>query len=121
MTSEEMAIAEAIFDLSVGSRCPHQTLLDSGAMPPGWVEDYFSQLTVVSKIWSKRPEVPMKVVTAVHAASLYLHPRYQAWRNFNPGLSNNETDTAIARIRTWSEFFLIGPLTPNLQIPDAPV
>jgi hypothetical protein len=120
MTSEEAAIAEAIFDLSVGSRCPYQTILDSGAMPAGWAEDYFSQLALVSKTWSKRSEIPMKVATAVHAASLYLAPRYQAWRNFHPGSSNNETDSAIARIRTRSELFLMGPLTPNIQIPDGP-
>lgn len=120
MTSEETVIAEAIFDLSVGSRCPYQTILDSGAMPPGWVDDYFSQLALVSKLWSKRSEIPMKVATAVHAASLYLPLRYQAWRTFHPGSSNKETDSAIARIRTWSELFLMGPLTPNIQVPDVP-
>src|SRR4051812_37575906 len=103
MTSEEAAIAEAIFDLSVGSRCPYQTILDSGAIPPGWVDDYFSQLALVSKLWSKRPEIPMKVATAVHGASLYLPLRYQSWQHFHPGSSNNETDSAIAKIRTLSE------------------
>ena len=116
MTSEELAISEAIFDLSLGSRCPFQVMLETGKLPSNWEGDYLEQLTLVSKVWAGRAEIPKKVATAIHAASLYLPLRYDGWRHLNPGLTNNqETDSAIARIRTSSELFLMGSLGKSLD------
>src|SRR5207244_1477122 len=111
MTSEEIAISEAIFDLCLGSRCPYRSILDTGKLPATWEGDYLKQLALVSQLWAERLEIPRKVAAAIHAASLYLPLRYDAWRHLNPGMPNNpETESAIARLRTSSELFLMASL-----------
>jgi len=111
MTSDEETSSEAIFELSLGSRCPYSRILESGTLPEGWEADYLEQLAMVSKVWSGRTEIPRKIAAAIHAASLYLPLRYDGWRHLNPGLPrNSDTESAIGRIRTSSEFFFMGSL-----------
>ena len=104
-----MSLEEDLFAFCLGKENPSATLMQDGSFPEGWVDCYFQLLEQAKEQWGNDSAAPRKAVAAIHFASMYLHLRYGAWRNFNHR-ENHATDSALAQIRTRSELWLLGPM-----------
>ena len=101
------SIESRIYEHVFGAAHPGVILLDTGVLSTEWTETYLELLKEAVQKCEGQDCLPREIVAAVHFASWYLNIRYDAWRTFQNGKRNDETDTNLARIRTPSECLLL--------------
>ncbi len=98
-----------MYEHVLGEGHPGMTLLNTGKLSGEWTDTYLELLKQAVQKCEGRDTLPREIVAAVHFASWYLNIRYDAWRSFEKGKRNEQTETNLARIRTPSEFLLLSP------------
>jgi hypothetical protein len=101
------SIESRLYEHVLGDGSPHPALLSSGVLSDEWTETYLRLLKEAVQKCEGQDSLPRDIVAAVHFASWYLNIRYDAWRGFEKGRRNEQTERNLGRLRTPSEFLLL--------------
>ncbi len=101
------SIESRLYEHVLGSGTPHPVLLSDGVLSDDWTETYLRLLKEAVQKFEGQDSLPRDVVAAVHFASWYLPIRYDAWKSFERGPRNAQTERNLGRLRTPSEFLLL--------------
>jgi hypothetical protein len=101
------SIESRLYEHVLGEGSPHQALLSKGVLSDEWTDIYLRLLKEAVQKFEGQDSLPRDIVAAVHFASWYLNIRYDAWKSFERGPRNEQTERNLGRLRTPSEFLLL--------------
>jgi hypothetical protein len=113
------SIESRLYDHVLGKGLPHQELLQNGILSDDWTETYLRLLNEAVQKYEGQDSLPRDIVAPVHCASWYLNIRYDAWRGFEGGRRNEQTERNLGRLRTPSEYLLLSGFVDKLKAPHA--
>ena len=101
------SIESRLYEHVLGGGSPHPALLSTGVLTDDWTDAYLKLLQEAVQKFEGQDSLPRDVVAAVHFASWYLPIRYEAWKSFERGPHNKQTERNLGRLRTPSESLLL--------------
>jgi hypothetical protein len=101
------SIESRMYEHVLGGDSPHPALLSTGVLTDEWTDAYLRLLQEAVQTFEGQDSLPRDIVAAVHFASWYLPIRYEAWKSFERGPRNQQTERNLGRLRTPSEFLLL--------------
>ena len=96
-----------LYEHVLGAGSPSSSRLESGALTDDWTDEYLRLLREATQEFERKDYLHRDVVAAVHYASWYLRFRYDSWRAFEAGKTNERTEINLHRLRSPSELLLL--------------
>src|SRR5689334_13573309 len=108
-----------LYEHVLGEGQHSNVLLNTGVLSTEWTDTYLRLLKEAAQKFERQVSLPRDIVAAVHFASWYLNIRYDAWRAFEKGRRNEQTEHNLGRLRTPSEYLLLSAFVERAKAEHA--